>query len=152
MLPHYLVKTPKKCLLLSLSVFLNGEYLAKSQGRRWLYRALCEPGHLINKKTKKVHETTTFLIVTMANIHRFKKITDRISNKPFLMWLLRTQPLLKYVATLSCNLSLIACFLTLVFSQGSVATYAKSDGMFNNLFTANLPRNLPVKKCKPVKI
>ena len=24
-----------------------------------------------------VHETTTFLLVTLPNIHRFKKITDR---------------------------------------------------------------------------
>jgi len=43
------------------------------------------------------------------------------------------------------NLSLIACFLTLTFSQSSVATYARSVGNFSNQFTANLPRNLPVK-------
>jgi len=29
--------------------------------------------------------------------------------------------------------------------QGSVATYAKNDGIFNNMFTANLSRNLTVK-------
>jgi len=34
--------------------------------------------------TEKVHETITFLLVTLPNIHRFKKkITDRLSNKPF---------------------------------------------------------------------
>jgi len=27
-----------------------------------------------------------------------------------------------------------------------VATYAKSGGIFNNLFSADLPENLPVKK------
>ena len=62
---------------------------------------------------KKVHDTTTFLLVTLPDIHRFKKIfTDRLSNKPFLIWLFATLPHLKYVATLPCNLSLIACFLT----------------------------------------
>jgi len=35
----------------------------------------------------------------------------------FLIWLLATQPRLKYVATLPCNLSLIACFLTLMFHK-----------------------------------
>jgi len=35
----------------------------------------------------------------------------------FLIWLLATQPRLKYVATLPCNLSLIACFLTLMFNK-----------------------------------
>ena len=70
------------------------------------------------KKTKKVHETTTILLVTLPAIHRYhKKITDRFSNKPFLIWLLTTAPYLKYVATLPCNLSLIACFLTLMFHK-----------------------------------
>ena len=32
---------------------------------------------------------------------------------------------LKYVATLPCNLSLMACFADINVSQGSVATYAK---------------------------
>jgi len=31
-------------------------------------------------------------------------------------------------------------------SQGNVATYARYVGIFNMLLTANLPRNLPVKK------
>jgi len=37
-------------------------------------------------------------------------------------------------------------------SQGSVATYARSGGIFNNHFTANLPRNLLVKNSKSIKI
>ena len=48
------------------------------------------------------------------------------------------------------------CFISLQFvvnrlfsdinvSQGSVATYARSGGIVNNHFTANLPRYLPVK-------
>ena len=38
-------------------------------------------------------------------------------------------------------------------SQGSVTTYATCGGIFNTHLTANLPRNLPVRKClKSVKI
>jgi len=48
-------------------------------------------------------------------------------------------------------LSLIACFADINISQGSVATYARCGEMFNIRLTANLLRNLPVKKfCKSV--
>jgi len=71
--------------------------------------------------TKKVHETITFLLVTLPNIYRFrKKITDRLINKPFLIWLLTTPPHLKYVVTLSYNLSLMSCFADINVSQGSI--------------------------------
>ena len=50
-------------------------------------------------KTKKVHETITFLLVTLSNIYRFNEtFTHRLSNKPFLIWLLTTPPHLKCVA------------------------------------------------------
>jgi len=40
-----------------------------------------------------------------------KILTLRLSNKPFLIWLLlTTPPHLKYAATLPCILSLMACF------------------------------------------
>ena len=55
------------------------------------------------------------MLATLPNIHQFNFFTDRLRNKPFLIWLLTTIPHLKYVATLPCNLSLIACFLTLMF-------------------------------------
>ena len=56
--------------------------------------------------------------------------TDRLGNKPFLIWLLTTPSHLKYVAALACTLSLIACFLILMFfSQGSMATYASVLGI-----------------------
>jgi len=58
---------------------------------------------------------------------------------------LTTPPHLKYVATLPCNLSLIACFADIDVSRGSVATYARCGGMFNIYLTTNLLRNLPVK-------
>jgi len=97
----------------------------------------------------KVHETITILFVTVPNIHRFKKnFTHTLSNKLFLIWLLRTVPHLKYVATLPCNLSLMACFADNNVSQGSVATYARCGGIFNIRLTANLLRNLRVKKFK----
>jgi len=58
--------------------------------------------------------------------------TRRLSNKPFLIWLLTTPPRLKYAATLPCNLLLMACFADINVSQGSVATfiYARFGGIF----------------------
>jgi len=53
---------------------------------------------------------------------------------------------LKRVATLPCNLSLMTCFAKVNVSQGSVATYVRCSGIFDIRLTANLPRNLPVKK------
>ena len=69
--------------------------------------------------------------------------TGGLSNKPFLIWLLTTPPHLKHAATLPCNLSLIACFLELMFTQDSVATCARRVEFFNSRFTANLQTNLP---------
>ena len=100
---------------------------------------------LLKDEEKKVHETIRFLLVTLPNIYRFKKITDTLSNKPFLIWLLTTPPHLKYVATLPCNLSSMACFAYIDVSQRSVATYVRCDVIFNICLIANLPRNLPVK-------
>ena len=99
--------------------------------------AVCWPG---------AHETTTLLLVTLPNIHRLK-ITHTLSIKPFSIWLLTPPPHLKYVAaTLPCNLSLMACFADINVSQGSVETHARCGGIFNFHLTANLLRNLPVKK------
>jgi len=53
---------------------------------------------------------------------------------------------------LPCNPSLMACFADINVSQGSVATYARCDGIFNIHLNINLSRNLPVKKLKSVKI
>jgi len=81
-------------------------------------------------QARKVHETTTLLLVTLPNIHRLKKFTHTLSNKPFITWLLTTPPHLKYAAALPCNLSLMACFADVNVSQGSVATYARCGGIF----------------------
>jgi len=40
----------------------------------------------------------------------------------------------------------VACFADINVSQGSVATYVRCDGIFDIHLTANLSRNLPVKK------
>ena len=46
-----------------------------------------------------------------------KTFTHRLSNKSFLIWLLISPPHLKCVATLPCNLSLMAVLLTLLFHK-----------------------------------
>ena len=38
----------------------------------------------------------------------------------------------------------MACFADINVSQGSAATYARSDGIFTIHLTTNFPRNLPV--------
>ena len=48
-----------------------------------------------------------------------------------LIWLLTTPSDLKYIATLPCNLSLMACFADINVLLGSVATYAMRGGSFN---------------------
>jgi len=89
-------------------------------------------------------ETTTLLLVTAKYSPIKFFFTHRLSNKPFLVWLSTTPPHLKYVATLPCNLLLMACFADINVSQGSVATYASCGGNFNIHLTRNLPRNFPV--------
>jgi len=94
---------------------------------------------------KEVHDTITFLLVTLPDIYWFKKNSLTLSNKPFLIWLLITPAHLKYIATLPCNLSFMVCFTDINVSQGSVATYARYGGIFNIHLTTNLPCNLLVK-------
>jgi len=91
------------------------------------------------------------LLVTLSIIHRFNFFTHRLSNKPFLSWLLTTPPHLKYVAILLCNLSLMACFADINVSQGSVATYARCGGIVSIHLNTNLLRNLPVKFFKRLR-
>ena len=69
--------------------------------------------------------------------------TRRLSNKPFLIRLLMTPPHLKYLATLPCNVSLMACFDD-IDDIGSIATYSRCGGIFNIRLTTNLPKNLYV--------
>jgi len=58
--------------------------------------------------------------------------------------LLTTPTHLKYVATLPCNLSLMACFTDINVLQGNVAIFARCGETFDIRLTANLQRNFPV--------
>ena len=79
--------------------FKIGEYLAKLQARTWLSRAPSSFSSVVARHY--------ILLVTLPNIRRFKIFfIGRLSNKPFLIWLLTTSPHLKYVATQLCNVSL----------------------------------------------
>jgi len=53
------------------------------------------------------------------------------NNKSFLIWLLTTPPHLKYVATLPCNSSFIACFLTLTFHKVVWRRYASAGASYD---------------------
>ena len=96
------------------------------------------------------------LACNLPNSLRIKKesFTDRLSNKHFSIWLSTTPPHLKHVAILPCNYFIVSrLFYDINVSQGSVATYARSGGIYNNQIAVNLPRNLPVKRSwKSVKI
>ena len=56
------------------------------------------------------------------------------------MWLFTTPPHFKYVATLPCNLLLMACFADINVSQGSVATCARCGGIFNISFNSKFTK------------
>jgi len=89
------------------------------------------------------HAVTCNLCQVFTDFNNF--FSHTLSNKPFLICLLTTPPYLKYVAILPCNLSLMACFADINVSQGSVATCARCNGIFNIHLTANLLWNLSVK-------
>ena len=73
-----------------------------------------------------------------AKYSPIKKMTRRLRNIPFLIWLLTTPPHLKYVATLPCNLSLMACFADI--NVGTVAT-CKVGWDFQYPFNCNFFKN-----------
>jgi len=55
--------------------------------------------------------------VTSEPVFKIVHFHSLSQHKPFLIWLLTTPPHFKYVATLPCNLSLMAFFLTLMFHK-----------------------------------
>jgi len=106
-------------------------------------------------QARKVHETTTLLLVTLPNIYRFKTFfTLTLSKKSFLIWLLITPPHLKYAATLPCKLSIMACFANINVSQGSVETCARCSRIFSIPFNCKFTKESSSEKkiCKSVKI
>ena len=67
------------------------------------------------------NEESALLVCNFAKYLLIKKLSlTRLSSKPFLIWLLATPLHLKYVGTLRCDLSLMACFADINVSQGSV--------------------------------
>jgi len=71
------------------------------------------PTHYLNEESARDNHV---LVCNFAKCSPIKKnFTDRLNNKLFLIWLLATPSHLKYVATLPCNFSSIACFLILMF-------------------------------------
>jgi len=145
----------KPCLLLSLPVktFLKSVNIWQRYGQNGeLCLALSSTFiSVVASRTKSARDN----LVPSCNFAKYsqikKKFTGRLSNKPFLLWLLTTLPHLKfvvalyvrhsdcflcllfdvrlshlinityihctYIHTLSCNLSLIACFLALMFHK-----------------------------------
>ena len=81
------------------------------------------PSYATKQGTQSARESH----VLASNFAKYSLLLNNFALKdvkPFSIWLLTASPILKYVAKLPCNLSLIACFATLVL-QGSVATYVK---------------------------
>ena len=76
--------------------------------------------------------------------------SHRLSNKPFLICLLTTPPHLKYVATLPCNLSLMACFadLNVVCSDMCKVRWDFFWYPFNCKFTMESSREEVLKSVK----
>ena len=107
--------------------------------------ALCAPGQHTATRRRKCARQSRSCLQRCQIFADFIFFTHRLSNKPFLIWLLTTPPHLKYAATLPCNLSLWACFADINVSQGSIAKYVTCDRIFNIHLTANLQGNLPVK-------
>jgi len=66
-------------------------------------------------------------------------IFGRLSSKPFLICLFTTPPHLKYVTTFPSNLSLIACFLILMFHE---VVWQHMQGLVGLLITTLLQINL----------
>jgi len=68
-----------------------------------------------------------------CNFAKYSLILNCFHWQTFLIWLLTIPPNLKYLTTVPCNLSLNACFLTLMLhTRGSVATSARLGWIFNN--------------------
>ena len=86
----------------------------------------------VGGQVHKVHETKTPSCLWLCQIFTDWFFTGRLSNEPFVIWLLTTPPhhVLLH-ATLPCNLSAITCFLTLLF-HGVVLQHIQSVlGFFN---------------------
>jgi len=75
------------------------------------------PGQHTDKQKESARDNHV-LACNFAKYSPIRKnfVTHGLNNKPLLIWLLTTPPHLKYVATLPCNLLLIACFADITVS------------------------------------
>ena len=99
---------------------------AKKIKNQWIFRKVTSKILVISctfrawpthwQKAKKVHETITFLLVTLSDIYRLKKFTRRLNNKPFLIRLLTTPPHFEYIATLPCKSVIWQMVMSIVVS------------------------------------
>jgi len=110
-----------------LNFFLNRWIFGKITSKKLVVSCAFFVFQQCGGQVHKVHEATTLLLVTLPNIHRFKNF--------FLIWLLTTPPHLKYVTTLPCTLSLIACFTALLFHK---AVWQYMQGSVGPLITTSL--------------
>ena len=108
--------------------------------------ALCTPSPHAAKIRRKCTRQSRSCISLSQIFTEINFFSLRLSNTHFLIWLLTTPPNVKYVATLPCTLSLLACFADKNVSQGSVVTYARFGQISSMRLIANLLKNLPVKK------
>ena len=72
-----------------------------------------EPHHPQHACSRTVPHDTYRPSVRRVAWHQFEhdeQLHYRLGNKPFLIWLSKTPPHLQHVATLHCDLSLMACF------------------------------------------
>jgi len=114
----------KKCLLLSLpvkKVLKSVNILCRHGQNGGLCRAL----------------SSTFSSVVVRR--------TKCTRQPILIWLLTTSPHLKFAATLPCNLSSIAYFMTLMFHKVVWQHVLRVVGHLV-IFTANLLENQLVKE------
>ena len=88
--------------------FLISEHLAKLQARRCVHflRLLAVWWPCVQRV--RDNHLLAYNCANYSPILIF--FTDRLGNKHFVIWISTSPPHLKYVATLPCNLSLLACF------------------------------------------
>jgi len=110
--------------------------------------AVCWPGA---QRTRDNHLFACNFAKYSPIVNIFFSLADS-ANLVFLSWFLIIPPHLEYVATLPCNLSLVACFLTLIFNKVMWQHMLGLVG-FSTRFTAHLLGDQSLKEfLKYVKI
>ena len=91
--------------------------------------------------------------IILSNLNRFTIFfTGRFLSKFAVKWILEIPPHIAYVATLHCETLLSAMQAINDTLQGSVATYLRCGGVFNNQIKKGILLSLRVEKIKSVKL